>query len=154
MLDESRRIRNQIRRSYHGPAWHGPCLKEALSGVTHTHALLHPLPAAHSIWELVLHLTSWMETVRRRVRGEFLEVADGADWPPVNMATEQQWQSAIAALEKAECGLEEASGHLTDVALADFVPGCNYTNYFMLMGVIQHNVYHAGQIMLLRRAVR
>lgn len=154
MYDEVRRVRMQIRRSFHGPAWHGPSVKEALAGVTHREAMRHPLPSAHSIWELVLHQTAWLEVVVERLQGTFVTVEPGDDWAEVESATEQDWQAALTELEKAQCALERALDPVTDKALADFVPGCSYTNYFMLMGIVQHNVYHAGQIMLIKKAVR
>src|SRR5450432_2781890 len=66
-MAEVNRILDQLHRAYDGPAWHGPALREILAGVTWQTAALHPITGAHTIWELVLHLTVWMSVVTRRI---------------------------------------------------------------------------------------
>lgn len=152
MQDEVQRIQGQFRRAYHGPAWHGPSFKEALQGVTAALAASHPLDAAHSIWEITLHVTVWHDVARRRLGGEFVEPTPDEDWPEVEEDGEAVWTAAIRRLEDSFDQLDEAIGKVQDEELADFVPGCNYNVHFLLMGVVQHSAYHGGQISLLRRA--
>jgi hypothetical protein len=80
---EVERIQDQLDRSFRGPAWHGPSLMELLRGVDATRAARRPLPHAHSIWEITLHVSVWEDVVRRRIEGEAVEPSGEQDWPPV-----------------------------------------------------------------------
>ena len=77
-------IANQVRRVYEGDAWHGPSLREALDGVTAEQAADRPIGQAHSIAELVAHISGWSDLVRRRIGGETVSEPDGGDWPVVS----------------------------------------------------------------------
>ena len=70
MKNEAERIADQLKRAFDGQAWHGPSLKESLEGVTVAQAVAHPIPAAHSTWELVAHIAAWEDVVARRLSGE------------------------------------------------------------------------------------
>ena len=75
-MSELDRIVNQLCHAWKGGAWHGPSLKEALDGITFMQAQEKPISGAHSIWELVLHLTTWTNVARRRFQGEMFEVLE------------------------------------------------------------------------------
>src|SRR6185503_10276985 len=78
----TRQLANHIKRTITGPMWHGPALDEVLDGLTHEAAAAHPFPTAHSIWELVLHVTVWAEIARARLRGNRISDPPPAeDWP-------------------------------------------------------------------------
>ena len=62
----------QIERAMTGPMWHGPALAQVLETVTCEQAAARPIPGAHSIWEVVVHVTAWAEIARQRIHGEFL----------------------------------------------------------------------------------
>src|ERR1700749_3311767 len=95
-------LADQLERSFRGGAWHGPAVAEALVGVDAAAAAARPLDGAHSIWEIVHHLTVWNEVPRRRLAGEGLEnLAAERDWPPVPDVSAAAWQAALAALEAA-----------------------------------------------------
>ncbi len=111
-----------------------------------------PLPHAHSIWEIVLHIAAWEKAVRRRLEGEVVTLSDEEDWPPVNDTSEMAWKNALATLENGNKQLRETILRLNDARLNDIVPGKNYSAYYMLHGVIQHDLYHAGQIAILKKA--
>src|SRR3954468_23799820 len=94
-MRRAKRLGNRIERTVTGPMWHGPALLDVLKGVTPTQALARPLPAAHTIWALVLHVTAWCEIARQRIRGE--ATADPSleqDWPPVPDAPDAATHSA------------------------------------------------------------
>ncbi len=82
-MSEVRRIKSQLRRAYEGKAWHGPSLREILDGVTAEQAARKPLAQAHSIWELVLHISAWESAVLKGLEGEYTEEPDEGDWPAV-----------------------------------------------------------------------
>lgn len=89
-MSEVKRIGDQLRRSHEGIAWHGPSLLELLNGVTADQASRRPVPAAHTIWELVLHITACKEVVTRRLTGETVpDLPPEEDFPAVSFGA---WQ--------------------------------------------------------------
>lgn len=146
-------IHEQMRCSFDGDAWHGPAVMEILKGVTAQQAAAKPIANAHSIWELVLHMTTWSGVVVRRLRGEAVEPTDAEDYPPVQDKSEAAWQRAVESLGRGHEALLTAVENLSESGLADVVPGKPYTVEFMLHGVVQHDLYHAGQIALLKKAL-
>ena len=155
-MTEVSRILDQLHRAYEGPAWHGPALREVLAGVTYQTAAQRPIPGAHTIWELVLHLTVWMSVPTRRIAGAEIPILPpDQDWPAAPAPTETGWQQALAQLAEAQRGLESEVRQLSDERLREKVLGeVPYSIYTMLHGVVQHNLYHAGQIALLKKAGR
>jgi uncharacterized damage-inducible protein DinB len=153
-VSEVSRILDQLHRAYEGPAWHGPALRPILDGVTWHGAAKRPLPDAHTIWELVLHITVWMSVVTLRLEGaEIPTLPPAEDWPAAPEPSESGWLHALDRLTEAQRGLEAEVQKLTDDRLRDRVLGeVPYSIYTMLHGVVQHNLYHAGQIALLKKA--
>lgn len=153
-MSEVKRISDQLRRSHQGIAWHGPSLVELLNGLTAEQANRRPVPNAHTIWELVLHITAWEEVVSRRLSGEDVpDLPPDEDFPAVNDATDAAWKSAQERMNDVQQQLAQKITQLTDDELKRTVAGKEYSVYFMLHGVIQHNLYHAGQIAILKKAV-
>ena len=125
-----------------------------VKGVPAFRALLKPIAHAHSVWEIVRHLTAWNHIVRRRFLGELVRVSPEQDWPPIEDQSPEAWQADLEALEaacKALIGaLKKADG---DAILARKVRGKTHNVYVMLHGAVQHNLYHTGQIAILRKAL-
>jgi uncharacterized damage-inducible protein DinB len=136
---------DQFHRAFHGGAWHGPALSEVIAGVDAEAAAWKPQDAAHSIAEIVGHIAFWMEDTRRRIVGDRAGGAPEADWPALD------WPAAVAALEAAQKGLAAALEGMDDARLDDPVPGTDPTLRGLLLGLLQHTAYHAGQASLLRR---
>jgi uncharacterized damage-inducible protein DinB len=151
-MTEVDRMADQIRRAWNGDAWHGPPLRPLLSGVPAAVANARPVPAAHTIAEIVLHLAFWKDVVRQRLGGARLLPADEDSWPAVRDAGEAAWQEAVALLDRRQQELAEAVARLTDEQLGNPVAGKDYTNYVLIHGAVQHDSYHAGQIALLKKA--
>jgi len=148
-MNESLRIADQLHRAFFGGAWHGPAVKEVLSGVTAGAAEAHPLPSAHSIWELVHHLHAWIAEADATVRGKAYESLKGdRDWPPVTSTSAEAWGEALTALERAEESLEAAVRGFPPEKLGEG----DRSFYYLLHGIAQHNLYHAGQIGLLKKS--
>jgi uncharacterized damage-inducible protein DinB len=157
-MSELQRITDQLRRSWQGEAWSGPSVRDTLDGVSASQAVQKPVKNAHSIWQLVLHLTTWTNVTRRRFQGELFEVSEAEDWPAVGETSESSWRSALAALEQANkellSTLETAAKTADfDARLQEIAPGKDHTIYVLLHGTAQHNLYHAGQIALLKKAL-
>ena len=150
---EGERIADEIGRALRGDAWHGPSLSEVLSGLTAEDAIQRPIPAAHNLWELVLHITSWSNIARRRITGGQAEPYEGEDWPLPSGTSEERWVEACTALADSHERLREVVAGLSDEDLARNAPQSNRTIAAMLHGVTQHGAYHGGQIAILRKAI-
>jgi len=153
-MTEIEGIEDQLKRAFEGNAWHGPSLREVLAGVTAEMAAAKPLASAHSIWEIVLHIAAWEGVVRKRLEGELAEPSAEEDWPPLKDTSEAAWRNTLEALENGNKELRRTISRLTDSRLEDVVAGQGYSVYFMLHGIIQHDLYHAGQIALLKKVWR
>ena len=151
-MSEIANIVDEAKKAYAGNAWHGPALLEILSDVSAAQAAAKPLPAAHSIWEIVLHIAGWQGVASHRAKGEPLAEPLMGDWPPVTDQSPEAWEKALANLGSAQQELIKQISSLPEPALKQTAPGTDYSVYFMLHGVIQHTLYHAGQIALLKRA--
>ncbi|HSZ61328.1 MAG TPA: DinB family protein [Terriglobales bacterium] len=153
-MTEAARIADQLRRAFEGDAWHGDCLLEILKGVSAERAAARPIKNAHTIWELVLHIAAWDGAVRRRMGGVAVTLTDAENFPAVTDKSEAAWGKALAGLRRAHEELIAAVSALPDSRLCELVPGkegAHYTFYYMLHGVVQHELYHAGQIALLKK---
>ena len=152
-MSETKRILDQLRRAYNGEAWHGPPLRDILLDVTAEQAAAHPLTNAHSIWELILHITAWENAARKALEGAPLHVSEDDNFPAISDTSEAAWHDALTTLEASHYMLRAAIDHLTDDALDNVVPGRRYSIYVLLHGVVQHDLYHAGQIVMLKKAL-
>ena len=149
-MSEIVRISDQLRRAFEGEAWHGPAVREVLAGVTAGQAARRPIPSAHTIWEIVLHIAAWETIVRRRLTGEKVDAAPEMDWPPVRETDEAAWSRALAQLERGHGELRDAVARF-DPARLDEKPAGGSTAYTLMHGAIQHDLYHAGQIAVLKK---
>jgi uncharacterized damage-inducible protein DinB len=152
-VNECERIADQLRRSMDGDAWHGPALRELLKDVPPATAARKPARSAHSIWEILLHVTAWTDAVRRRLLGDPSRLTPEEDWPAVGNPTAAAWIAARDRLEQAHRRLlEEIANVPLDRLDQPIVPGASSV-YVTLHGLVQHHLYHAGQIALLKKIV-
>ena len=150
-MEEVQRIEDQLTRAFEGNAWHGPSVRELLADMSAERALAKPLATAHSIWEIVLHIAAWERVVRRRLAGVDVTLSPEEDWPPVQEASEMAWKSAVDSLEQGHHELRSLIARLSEAQLQDPVVGRHDSVYHMVHGVIQHDLYHAGQIAILKK---
>jgi len=151
-MTEIQRILDQLDRAFKGEAWHGPSVTELLHGVTARQAVAKSVPGGHSIWELTLHISVWQDVVRRRLGEEIIvDPPPELDWPPIANPTEAAWRQVSLDLEQSHQNLCKSISQLSEQRLNEDVPGKRYSIYGMLHGVIQHNLYHAGQIAILKK---
>jgi uncharacterized damage-inducible protein DinB len=148
---ESACIADQLHRAFDGSAWHGPALLELLKDVDATTAAAKPLPKVHSIWELVLHIAAWDGAACRCLAGEKLHLSAAQNFPRVLKPTEAAWRKAVAETKRTHDALVKAVAALPDARLCERVPGMRYDFYRMLHGLVQHELYHAGQIAILKK---
>jgi uncharacterized damage-inducible protein DinB len=157
-VSEAARLIDQLKRAHDGDPWHGSPVKEILKGVTHEQAARRPPNGAHSIWELVLHMTGWRNEVARRATGEPAAEPAGGDYPGVGDPTPARWKAALAALDASHANLANVVRDMSDDQLLKptndprnrpLGTGCTY--YELLHGIVQHDAYHAGQIAILKK---
>lgn len=142
---------------YDRSAWHGPNLRGSLRGVSARNAAWRPAPGRHNVWELALHAAYWKHAARRRLtggkRGAF--PAKGSNWfrRPAEASSEKAWRADLALLEREHRALREVVARFPPKDLARRKGRRSATQ--VIAGVAAHDVYHAGQIQLvkaLRRA--
>lgn len=156
-MTEKDRIADQLRRSLQGPAWHGPALMELLRDIGAEEAAARPANGAHSIWELAEHVVAWLRFVERRLQGDEYKVSDAENFPAPAVVSEAAWEESRGRLVSTTESLQQKIVRLDGARLGEMVDtmeGTQISVYALLHGVVQHNLYHAGQIALLKRMAR
>jgi len=153
-MTEVGRIIDQMRRAFDGKAWCGSSLRAVLADVTAKEAASKPIPNALSIWEMVLHLAAWKGAVRQRLARERVTLPVDGDFPPVKDTSEESWRSALKVLERRHEELQKSVAELADSRLDEPVVEGMATAYVTLHGSLQHDLYHASQIALLKKMQR
>ncbi len=151
-MSELAHIIDELREIHAGNAWHGPALRESLTGVSAKDATVRVVPNAHCIWEIVCHITGWENVFRRRLQGETAAEPESGDFPQPTEIDDRIWNDDLANLDSEHEKLLQLLEKFTDSSLDQNVPQRDYTVRFLLHGIIRHHVYHAGQIGLLRKA--
>lgn len=154
-------LSEQVRLAHDGPTWHGAALAENLEGINAEQAASRPLPDAHSVWEIVRHMTGWTNEVARRLEGGDPGLPAKGDWPAVGRISEQAWARARQELGEAHAALAAAVLRVPEARWRDRVGGprdaplgTGVSHAAMLAGLLQHDAYHGGQVGLLRKALR
>ncbi|HEX7880479.1 MAG TPA: DinB family protein [Candidatus Eisenbacteria bacterium] len=157
---ERDRLALEIADAYDGDPWHGSPITAILDGIDATQAAARPIEDAHTIWELVLHMTGWTREVARRVAGGKPGEPEAGDWPEVVDTSKSAWLAARRDLARTHEELRQAIKSLDDEAIMapprvprDRAAGTGTTIYRSVHGLVQHDAYHAGQIALLKKLV-
>jgi len=151
---EVQQLLSIIDQAYDHRSWHGTNLRGSIRGLSAKQAARRPRPERHNIWELVVHAAYWKYTVTRRLtgqrRGSF--PLKGSNWfPRGQSANEEQWRADVVLLEQMHRALRETIASLSDVDLSRKTKGSKITNAFIITGIAAHDLYHAGQIQLLKK---
>jgi uncharacterized damage-inducible protein DinB len=152
-MSEVQTIIDELKNIHDGEAWHGPSLKEILSGLSAQEAAARPLTRAHSIWELTRHIAGWEDVFIRRLAGEALNEPEEGDFPAVTDASEDAWRQTLTRFDNIHRRLIDTVSGLTDERLRETVDGKDYTIGYMLRGIVRHHVYHSGQIAVLKKKI-
>jgi uncharacterized damage-inducible protein DinB len=127
---------------------------EILDTVTAEEASARPLPTGHTIWELVLHIHFWEESILGRLNGTTHPIKEQDGWQfEILDNSDIAWKTTVEALKTNHAQFEERVAQLSDEELLEKTPGGS-DKYFLLHGVIQHDLYHGGQMAHLKRAIR
>jgi uncharacterized damage-inducible protein DinB len=156
-MTEIERICDQFRRAFDGHAWHGPSVLSLLQGISSSQAAARPIASAHSIWQLVNHIDAWERACLRRLNGDPAQLSDEEDWAPINDTSESAWEKTKQDLVATHEDLLKKIATLDDSQLDNRIienPDVPFsTIYVTLHGGIQHDLYHAGQIAVLKKAL-
>lgn len=159
-MREAERLAALVERVIEGDPWHGSNVLAVLTGLSAPDAAAQVVPGAHSIWELVVHMTGWTREVHARLDGAPAAEPPAGDWPAVDEVTPAAWQAAVATLVDSHRTLAAAIRAVGDDTLdapvvddRDGPAGTGLSRYLTLHGLVHHTTYHAGQIALLKRAI-
>jgi uncharacterized damage-inducible protein DinB len=145
-------------RGFDHASWHGPNLRSSLRGVTIKEASFRPGKNRHSIWEHVVHAAYWKYTVRRRIAGEKRGSfpLKGSNWfqRPLGNGSLGLWEADLLLLDQTHATLREVVAKVPASRLRSPIRGGAVTYAKLIMGIAAHDVYHAGQINLLKRLAR
>ncbi len=143
---EINRIASLLEKTFDGPAWHGPSVMETLKGISQQTAT-NNISGSHSIGELVMHMTAWRNFTIKRLLGDNLyEVSDAENFPAAT-----NWDEAMNKLKESQIKLLAALKTFPEERLFMIVPSRKYDFYTLLHGIVQHDIYHTGQIILLKK---
>ena len=155
MSTECNRIANQLASTISEEAWYGDSLRQILKEVSAKQAQAHPIPSAHSIWELLCHVESWVRFALGAVEGvpipPWPAMPMELDWPAVADTSEPAWKQTVDSFFSHHLKLVETIEAFTDERLEVTVPGRSYNFYRLFQSATQHAIYHAGQIALLKK---
>ena len=143
-----------IDQAYDHRSWHGTNLRGSVRGVSFRQAAWRPAPRRHNIWELVVHAAYWKYAVSRRFTGESRGSfpLKGSNWfSRPEVAGEKEWRSDVRLLDQMHRLLRECIRNLPPGELSRTPRGSKVSNEFILTGIAAHDLYHAGQIQLLKK---
>lgn len=152
-------LKEDLRNVYEGSPWHGSSITDVLKGVDAETAARRIMPKSHTIWELVLHMTGWTREVTSRLNGAAPK-SPPEDWPaPRFGGGAAAWKSSLDDLGAAHKEVEQVVDVMKPADLVRWIGdqrdpalGAGVTVGTLIRGLIQHHVYHEGQIALLKRA--
>jgi DinB superfamily len=145
-----------IDEAFRGPSWHGPALLGSLRGIDAKRAAWRPSAGRHNIWEIVVHAAYWKYAVRRRLTGEKRGrfPLKGSNWfagPSTPRRGRRAWEDDVKLLVEQHQRLREAVRRLPRRRLRAIVAHGRDTAAYTIRGIAAHDLYHAGQIQLLKR---
>jgi uncharacterized damage-inducible protein DinB len=151
-MTETQRILEHYDRTMHGDAWHSYPVWQVLEGISVEKAAMRPLANAHSIWEIVGHMAFWEEVAARRLGGLRAGLEEDRNFSAMPEATEVNWQKTLDQFRASNQAFREALQKLDPARLNELSAAGKRSFYEEAHGLIEHSVYHAGQIALLAKA--
>jgi len=154
-------LNHRLNEAWHGSPWYGDPSDTILKGITAEEASRRIAPDTHTIWQIVLHMAAWTEATAARVRGIGSKGPDRGDWPDVGAPSAERWAAALADLEAVRKALladldaaHEEDLHLHVKKHDPPFQDTGVTRGATIVGLIEHDAYHLGQVALLKRALR
>jgi uncharacterized damage-inducible protein DinB len=154
-MSEVSLLLTQLDQAYDKRSWHGTNLRGSIRGMTAQQAAKRPAPGRHNIHEIVVHAAYWKYAAWRRLTGEKRGSfpLEGSNWFPRETADEAQWRADVRLLADTHGQLRAAVARVKAAALPRKVPGSKESALTLISGIIAHDLYHAGQIQLIKRLI-
>jgi DinB family protein len=151
-MNELARLQNLMQQTYSGKCFYGDSITKVFSDIDPAQAVWIPGDGGnHSIWQIVLNMTGWLNIIRERLTSPVLvNLSEELNYPSPPLGTHDNWNATLDAFHAAHDGLSEAIGVLPETKLESEVPGREYTFDVLLHGAIHHNLYHLGQIAMIK----
>ena len=150
-MTEVERILDQYDRLMTGDAWYGDNVWKILSAIKPQQAFERPLAHSHTIWELVAHMKFWETEVRRRLEGTASTPDERLNFPAMPAGSVENWEALLREFRASNNSFRGVVAALNEARLDEPLSGPEKSVYVEVHGVIQHNLYHAGQIALLHK---
>ena len=148
---EIQNIKTQFDKTFNGPAWHGSAVQEVLKDISNKEAL-KTVGSANNIAELVFHMIAWRDFLINKLKGQSdYDVSPEENFQKIEQLSKQEWIDLKARLEFSQAELQELLSKADDEILNQKVGKRDYNFYALMHGVIQHDLYHLGQIVLLKK---
>ncbi len=152
-MNEVERIIDQYDQVMHGSPWHGDAIWKILGGIPAESAALRPLANIHTIWEIVGHMAFWEDVAAKRLAGARAGMMEEGNFPAAPEVSEANWQKTLGEFRASNQAFREALQKISPARLDEKSAAGKRSFYDEAHGLIEHNVYHAGQIALLAKAV-
>ena len=152
-MEEKQRVSKLFSDLYDGNAWIDVTIVRTLKNINSGQAFSRPVAKLNSIWEIVNHLISWRETVLKRMQGEIVEEPKNNYFEPVKNNSEDAWSVTLKRMEESQQLWLEFLSKFNNQDLGKFYVQSKYTYYDLIHGILQHDAYHLGQIVLLKKLV-
>lgn len=146
---------DSLKSSYDGESWYGDSIMQNIQTISSEQAFHHPIPEAHSIAELVTHMIAWRQFLLKRLQGDddfSVQQEDSFNWQLIDPNPKTAWKSLLRVLDDNQTQLLAVMTKKEDAFLDEKVAQKNYDFSVLIHGVIQHDIYHLGQIVLLAKA--
>jgi len=150
-MTETERLLRQYQMVLRGEAWHGDAIWKILDGISPECAACRPLADAHTIWEIVMHMTFWEGVGAKRLAGQRAGLDEALNFPATPAVTEANWQQTLGQFRASNKEFGRALSKLDTARMDELSAAGKRSFYDEAHGVIQHDVYHAGQIALLKK---
>ena len=150
-MSATQRILDHYDGMLHGEPWHGDAVWPVLDGISVREAAARPIPGAHTIWEIVLHMTFWETVATERLAGLRAGLVEELNFPPMPAASEENWRKTLDQFRATNQGFREALAKLDANRLDELTAAGKRTFYGEAHGILEHHVYHLGQIVLLKK---
>jgi len=149
-MDEKNRIKDLFNRAYYSKSWHGDSISKIIEGLTWEECR-KKLNSTHTIAELILHMIAWKNMVSSCLSGANVSLSDEEDWPKPDLSNDSDWEKIKLDLERAHVDFIGSVDKFDFDKMNEIVQGQNYPFFVMIYGLLEHDIYHAGQIAIIKK---
>lgn len=153
-MKETLRMASLFEKLYNGSPWIDVNLYDTLSPLSAAQAADRVVPQLNTIWEIVNHLISWRENVLQRIQGKVISTPDHNYFKPVSNTSSVAWKKTLAQLAASQDKWLQLLQTYPKADLEKIYPNNQMNYYEHIQGILQHDAYHLGQIVLLAKLVK